>query len=142
MTRRLLPIVLAAFVIAPAIAQRPLVSPTSPQRGVVAKPADLYFPERFDWQHKRPEDAGMNAGLVKEAVQLAVAAETPGPKDMTLFLHSSFGKEPYNTLVGPVKDRGPASGLRSGAHCPGRSSGRPRSRCRAPRSASSASRRS
>ena len=27
------------------------------------------------------------------------------------FLHNSFGKEPYNTLVGPIKDRGPASGL-------------------------------
>ena len=51
----------------------------------------------------------MNPALVNEAVQLAIAAETPGPHDMTLFLHNSFGKEPFNTIVGPVKDRGGAA---------------------------------
>ncbi|PYR41019.1 MAG: serine hydrolase [Acidobacteria bacterium] len=30
---------------------------------------------------------------------------------MALFLHNSFGKEPFSTIVGPIKDRGPASGL-------------------------------
>jgi CubicO group peptidase (beta-lactamase class C family) len=53
----------------------------------------------------------MNGALLNEAVQLAIAADTPGTHDMTLFLHNSFGKEPFSTLVGPVKDRGPASGL-------------------------------
>ena len=113
MLRRSLPLVLAAFVIAPALAQvgTPRRSPTTPQPAVGAKTADAYFPERLDWQHKRPEEVGMDAALVNEAVQMAVAAETPGPKDMTLFLNSSFGKEPYNTIVGPIKDRGPASGI-------------------------------
>jgi CubicO group peptidase (beta-lactamase class C family) len=114
MIRRAFPILLAALVIVPAVArtgQLPVFSPTYQQRGVGAKAPDTYFPDRFDWQHKRPEDAGMNPALVTEAVQLAVAAETPGPKDMVLFLHNSFGKEPFNTLVGPVKDRGPAGGL-------------------------------
>ena len=46
----------------------------------------VYFPERLDWQHKKPEDVGMNPALVNEAVQIAVAAETQGPKDLTLFL--------------------------------------------------------
>ena len=113
MLRRALPIVLAACVIAPALAQLPRVSPTFPQRAVAAKaPAQaVYFPERLDWQHKKPEEVGMNPALVNEAVQLAIAAETPGPRDMALFLHNSFGKEPYNTIVGPIKDRGAASGL-------------------------------
>jgi CubicO group peptidase (beta-lactamase class C family) len=111
MSKRTLSILLAALVVVPVLAQTPIVSPTYAQRGVVAKPAQAYFPERFDWQHKRPEEVGMNAALVNEAVQLAIAAETPGPKDMALFLHNSFGKEPYNTLVGPIKDRGAASGL-------------------------------
>ena len=53
----------------------------------------------------------MNAALVNEAVQLAIAADTPGTHDMTLFLKNSFGKEPFDTIVGPVKDRGPASGI-------------------------------
>ena len=54
MKRRMLPVLLAALVIVPALAQTPIVSPTYAQRGVVAKPAQAYFPERFDWQHKTP----------------------------------------------------------------------------------------
>jgi CubicO group peptidase (beta-lactamase class C family) len=111
MLRRALPLILAAVVIEPALAQTAVFSPTTPQRAVIAKAAEPYFPERLDWQHKLPEEVGMNAALVNEAVQLAIAADTPGPKDMTLFLHNSFGKEPFNTIVGPIKDRGPASGL-------------------------------
>ena len=70
-----------------------------------------YYPERFDWQRKPPEQVGMKAALVNEAVQIAVAAETPGPKDMAAFLQKSFAREPNYTIVGPIKDRGPASGL-------------------------------
>jgi CubicO group peptidase (beta-lactamase class C family) len=70
-----------------------------------------YFPERFDWQHKKPSDVGMQTALVNEAVQLAIAGETQGPKDMALFLHNSFGKEPNSTIIGPIRDRGGASGL-------------------------------
>lgn len=74
-------------------------------------PTATYYPERFDWQHKKAEDVGMNGAVVNDAVQLAVANETTGPKDMTLFLKNSFGKEPFDTLVGPIRDRGGASGL-------------------------------
>jgi CubicO group peptidase (beta-lactamase class C family) len=92
--------------------QTRVVPPPTPTRATAAaQAATPYFPDRFGWQHKRPEDVGMNAALVNEAVQLAVAAETPGPKDMTLFLHNSFAKEPFNTIVGPIMDRGPASGI-------------------------------
>src|SRR5580704_11680388 len=113
MLRRALPIILAAVVIVPALAQDRIVSPTY-QRGGAAPQARAdatYYPGRFDWQHKKPEEVGMNAALVNEAVQAAIAADTPGPHDMTLFLKNSFGKEPFDTLVGPVKDRGPASGV-------------------------------
>ena len=111
MLRRALAIVLAAFVIVPALAQDRIVSPTFQRPAATAQAPATYFPERLDWQHKKPEDVGMNAGLVNEAVQLAIAADTPGTHDMTLFLKNSFGKEPFDTLVGPVKDRGPASGI-------------------------------
>src|SRR6476620_3265218 len=104
MLRRAIPLILAAVVIEPALAQSAIFSPTTPQRAVIAIAAEPYFPERLDWRHKLPEEVGMNAALVNEAVQLAIAADTPGPKDMMLFLHNSFGKEPYNTLVGPIKD--------------------------------------
>ena len=111
MLRRTLPLVLAALVITPVLAQNPpRVSPVTAQRAAAA-PATTYFPERLDWQHKTPEEVGMNAALVNEAVQMAIAADTPGPHDMTQFLTNSFGKEPRFKLVGPVKDRGPASGI-------------------------------
>ena len=80
------------------------------QRGAAPSGA-AYFPERFDWQHKKPEDVGMRAAAVNDAVQHALASETQGPRDMTLFLKNSFGKEPFDTLVGPIRDRGGASGL-------------------------------
>jgi CubicO group peptidase (beta-lactamase class C family) len=86
-------------------AQRP-APPAARSQAVAA-----YFPERFDWQHKKPEDVGMDSSLVNQAVQAAIAADTPGTHDMTLFLKNSFGREPFDTIVGPVKDRGPASGL-------------------------------
>ena len=97
MVRRALALLFVALVITPALAQNRAPAP--------------YFPERFDWQHKTPGDVGMNPALVNEAVQLAIAADTPGPHDMTQFLTNSFGKEPFFSLVGPIKDRGPASGL-------------------------------
>ncbi|HEV2984041.1 MAG TPA: serine hydrolase [Vicinamibacterales bacterium] len=111
MQRRALPFVLAALVIVPALAQTRQVPPTFPRAAATAQAQPVYFPERLDWQHKRPEEVGMSQPLVNEAVQLAIAADTPGPKDMTQFLTNSFGKEPFFTLVGPVKDRGPSSGV-------------------------------
>src|ERR1043165_3326451 len=77
MKRAALALFLLTIVVAthPTIAQRP-AAPTAVR---VATPA--YFPERFDWQHKKPEEVGMNSALVNEAVQLAIAAETPGPKN-------------------------------------------------------------
>src|SRR5215475_3240706 len=88
-------------------AQRPAPAPA---RQASAGSA-AYFPERFGWEHKRPEEVGMDSNLVNQAVQAAIAADTPGPHDMTLFLKNSFGKEPFDTIFGPVKDRGPASGI-------------------------------
>jgi CubicO group peptidase (beta-lactamase class C family) len=111
MQRRALPFVLAALVIVPALAQTRQVPPTLPRAAATAQSQPVYFPERLDWQHRRPEEVGMSQALVNEAVQLAIAADTPGPKDMTQFLTNSFGKEPFFTLVGPVKDRGPSSGV-------------------------------
>ena len=99
--------VVLAFVSVTVVAQRS--APAAPR--ATAASAAPYFPERFDWQHKRPDEVAMNPALVNEAVQAAIAADTPGPHDMNLFLRNSFGKEPFNTIIGPIKDRGPASGI-------------------------------
>ncbi len=71
-----------------------------------------YFPERFDWTHKKPAEVGMDAAIVDAAVKLAVDSENPATKNMLLFLGTTFGRsEPFDTPIGPVKDRGPATGL-------------------------------
>src|SRR5262249_12967265 len=116
MLKRALPFVLAAAVVAPLLAQTSIYSPTFARSGATAQAqpraaAGAYFPERLDWQHKKPEEVGMSTVALPDAVQLAIAADTPGTHDMALFLKNSFGKEPFDTIIGPIRDRGPASGL-------------------------------
>src|SRR5882724_1585420 len=92
-----------------------IAAPTAPL-AQTAKPArtsqsSAYFPERFEWQHKRPADVGMNSALVDEAVNAAIAAESQGSKVMQNYLVESYSREPFDTPIGPIKDRGAASGL-------------------------------
>jgi CubicO group peptidase (beta-lactamase class C family) len=86
------------------------------QRPAAAAPpraqAPAYFPERFDWQHKKAEDVGMDAARVDDAVKLAIDSESTTPKDLNLSLAESFGRnEPFDTPIGPVKARAAANGL-------------------------------
>src|SRR3984893_15610357 len=56
----------------------------------------LYFPDRFDWQHKKPEEVGMDAARLDEAVKQVIASENPATKDMGLYLATTFGAhEPF-----------------------------------------------
>jgi hypothetical protein len=71
-----------------------------------------YFPERLYWQHKRPEEVGMNAALVSEAVKAATSREINGNRDLHLEQATTFGRnEPFDSVIGPLKPRGPVSGL-------------------------------
>jgi hypothetical protein len=75
-----------------------------------------YFPDRFEWTHRAPQDVGMNAALVADAVQQAVASETVGSRDMVEFLKNSFGREPSESAVRPPASSSTAvSSLPSGA---------------------------
>ena len=81
---------------------------------IVAAPAGAQtdFPGRFDWQHKTPQEVGLDAAAIDAAVKLAIASESTGNKDLTLDLATTFGKnEPFDTPIGPVKARGAANGL-------------------------------
>jgi CubicO group peptidase (beta-lactamase class C family) len=88
--------------------QRP-AAPVAATAG--AQAAAPYFPNRFGWEHKRPAEVGMNAALVAEAVQAAIANENPASKEMAKFLAESYGREPFDGALGPIKDRGPAAGV-------------------------------
>jgi hypothetical protein len=71
-----------------------------------------YFPARLDWQHKRPDEVGMNAALVAEAVKAATGSEMNTNRDLATELAVSFGRnEPFDTVIGPTRPRGPSSGL-------------------------------
>jgi hypothetical protein len=78
-------------------AQRP---PTSP-----------YYPDRFDWQQRRPEQVGMDAAKLDAAIRFAVANENPATKDLAVDLATTFGREPFDTPTGPVKARGALNGV-------------------------------
>jgi CubicO group peptidase (beta-lactamase class C family) len=94
------------------VAQQPRPDAPGGAGQVRASAASRYFPERFDWQHKRPDEVGMSAPLVSEAVQAAVAAEVTTSRDLAIEQATSFGRnEPFDTVIGPMKPRGPASGV-------------------------------
>jgi CubicO group peptidase (beta-lactamase class C family) len=73
--------------------------------------ASAYFPERLNWERRRPEDLGMNPALVAEAVQAATSREIPNTRDLHQSIYESFGREPFFTIIGPTKSRAPASGV-------------------------------
>jgi CubicO group peptidase (beta-lactamase class C family) len=94
------------IVVQRAASSAPIAPAAKPQTSAI------YFPERFDWQHKKPEDVGMDSAKLDEAVKLAIASETPETKDLALNLATTFGAtEPYFSLMGPAKDRGATNGV-------------------------------
>jgi CubicO group peptidase (beta-lactamase class C family) len=53
----------------------------------------------------------MDKARLDEAVQYALANENPATKDLALDLALSFGREPYDAIIGPTQPRGSLSGL-------------------------------
>jgi CubicO group peptidase (beta-lactamase class C family) len=98
MKHRAVLLILAAVVLVPQL--------------VLTQKTSVYFPERFDWQHKKAEDVGMDAARVDEAVKLAIDSESTTPRDQALMAAESFGRsEPFDTPIGPMKIRAGANGV-------------------------------
>ena len=71
-----------------------------------------YFPERRDWETREPSALGMDAALLQEAIDFAVANENPANHDLALNHElSSFGREPFGRRIGPTTVRAPLNGL-------------------------------
>lgn len=71
----------------------------------------VYYPDQV-WQHKSPAEVGLDAARLKEAVDFAIANETTNPKNLELSHYQSFGiREPLSDPLGPLPDRGVASGI-------------------------------
>jgi CubicO group peptidase (beta-lactamase class C family) len=70
----------------------------------------VYYPDAT-WQRKTPAEAGIDAGLLKDAVDFAIANESKNPRDLKLNHYQTFGREPFGYAIGPIKDRGPETGV-------------------------------
>ncbi|HUE97584.1 MAG TPA: serine hydrolase [Longimicrobiaceae bacterium] len=70
-----------------------------------------YFPPKGDWERRAPAQLGLDAGLVQEAVAFAQANESSAPRNLELNHAMTFGREPFGDAVGPLKERGPQTGI-------------------------------
>jgi CubicO group peptidase (beta-lactamase class C family) len=84
----------------PAAAQSARPSPPVP-----------YFPDRFEWQQRTADQAGFDAARLDAAVRFAIANENPATKDLAVDLATTFGREPFDTPIGPVQPRGALNGI-------------------------------
>lgn len=76
----------------------------------LAQTTDTYYPTRFSWEQKLPDEVNMDAQAVQAAIDYAKANESDNPRDLNIHLNSRTG-EPYNEIIGPVKERGPMTGM-------------------------------
>lgn len=74
--------------------------------------AQTYFPEKNNWQSKSPAELGLNESQLKEAIDFAKTHESAqNPNLKIAHYESAFGREPFGYPIGPMKTRGPASGV-------------------------------
>ncbi|NHE57085.1 serine hydrolase domain-containing protein [Cyclobacterium plantarum] len=75
-------------------------------------PAQTYFPGKNSWEKKDPAALGVNPGRLQEAIDLAIREETEADPNLKIAHYlSGFGREPFGYPIGPMKERGPATGL-------------------------------
>ena len=75
-----------------------------------AERVSVYYPSRSgEWETRRAEDVGMDADALQKAVDLAIANEFKGSRDLKKAILKSF--EADNTIVGPTKERGGPAGM-------------------------------
>ena len=71
-----------------------------------------YFPKKNDWEKKTPQELGINPSKLREAIQFAESHESKENKNLKIaHYESAFGREPFGFPVGPMKERGSATGL-------------------------------
>lgn len=88
-------------------------APTSPllaQRApAVSRP---YYPGPADqWERRSPQQVGMDAARLQDAINFAVANESKSPRNLELAHYQTFGREPFGQAVGPFKERGEPTGV-------------------------------
>ena len=76
------------------------------------RPASPYFPDRIQWEQRKPDQVGMDAAALEAAMKFASENENPATKDLAVDLATTFGgREPFDTPIGPVQARGALNGV-------------------------------
>ena len=76
-----------------------------------AEEPEHYFPDRWDWQSKSPEELGFDPAALQKAVDFAKSHETPGSTDVAMTIRTSIAGQPHDEIIGPTKSRGGNNGL-------------------------------
>jgi CubicO group peptidase (beta-lactamase class C family) len=63
------------------------------------------------WERRAPEQVGMTAAGVADAVAFAIAHESTAPRDLLAQHHATFGREPHGEAIGPFRARGAPTGI-------------------------------
>jgi CubicO group peptidase (beta-lactamase class C family) len=70
-----------------------------------------YYPERHEWERRRPEEAGFDGAKLPAAIAFAQSKETQMPRDLRLSHDLSFGREMHGEPLGPFQPRGEMTGV-------------------------------
>ena len=72
----------------------------------------IYYPQPGIWEHRSARSVGFDSVQLQAAIAYAKEHESKEPRDLKkAHYQSAFGREPFGYPAGPLKDRGPATGL-------------------------------
>lgn len=73
--------------------------------------AQNYYPPARSWETRLPDELGLDAEQLQQAVDFAQANEYAGERDLKVAILKGFAREPFHEIKGPTKDRGGPAGL-------------------------------
>lgn len=72
----------------------------------------MYYPGEWgNWEKRSPEEVGLNADKIQEAIKYAQDNEIENPRSMEENHYTTFAREPFGDGIGPFKDRGAQTGI-------------------------------
>ena len=70
-----------------------------------------YYPEPGKWETRTAAEVGMDAAKISEAIEVHQQRESKTPRNLEAAHYQSFGREPFGEAIGPLAERGGATGL-------------------------------
>ena len=87
----------------------PASAPLAQRPPAVSRP---YYPGPADqWERRSPQQVGVDAARLQEAINFAAANESKAPRNLEVAHYQTFGREPFGQAVGPFKERGDPTGI-------------------------------